>query len=74
MKATMLLCVSGITRLGYVGNKDIKERYGVVYIQEKMCEQRLRWYDNLLRAADHSAEKIANEFVVSGKRLRRRPR
>ncbi|EYC36533.1 hypothetical protein Y032_0886g2861 [Ancylostoma ceylanicum] len=43
MEARMLRWASGITRLDHIRNEDIRKRYGVAPIQEKMREQRLRW-------------------------------
>ncbi|EYC33031.1 hypothetical protein Y032_0002g568 [Ancylostoma ceylanicum] len=74
MKARMLRWVSGITRLDHIRNEDIRKRYGVAPIQEKMGEQRLRWLGHVLRASEQSVEKIAYEFEVSGKRPRGRPK
>ncbi|KIH58746.1 hypothetical protein ANCDUO_11040 [Ancylostoma duodenale] len=74
MEAKMLRWASGVTRLDHVRNEDMRERYGVVHIQEKMREQRLRWFGHVLRATKQSVEKIVHEFEVPGKRLRGRPR
>ncbi|EYC40844.1 hypothetical protein Y032_0594g424 [Ancylostoma ceylanicum] len=74
MEARMLRWASGITRLDHIRNEDIRKRYGLAPIQEKMREQRLRWLGHVLRASEQSAEKIAYEFEVSGKRPRGRPK
>ncbi|EYC32407.1 hypothetical protein Y032_0003g1555 [Ancylostoma ceylanicum] len=70
----MLRWASGITRLDHIRNEDIRKRYGLAPIQEKMREQRLRWLGHVLRASEQSVEKIAYEFEVSGKRPRGRPK
>ncbi|EYC09238.1 hypothetical protein Y032_0061g3226 [Ancylostoma ceylanicum] len=70
MEARMLRWATGITRLDHIRNEDIRKRYGVAPIQEKMCEQRLRWLSHVLRALEQSVEQIAYDFEVSGKRPR----
>ncbi|KIH55588.1 hypothetical protein ANCDUO_14254 [Ancylostoma duodenale] len=52
-------------------NEDMRERCGVVHIQEKMREQRLCWFGHVLRATEQST---AHEFEVLGRRPRGRPR
>ncbi|KIH61806.1 hypothetical protein ANCDUO_07914 [Ancylostoma duodenale] len=66
MEAKMLRWASGVTRLDHVRNEDMRERYGVVLIQEKTREQRLRWFGHVLRATEQSVEKIAHKFEVPG--------
>ncbi|KIH45131.1 hypothetical protein ANCDUO_24832 [Ancylostoma duodenale] len=48
--------------------------YGVVHIQEKMREHRLRSFGHILRATEQSVEKIAHVFQFPGRRPRGRTR
>uniref|UniRef100_A0A914WJ88 Reverse transcriptase domain-containing protein n=1 Tax=Plectus sambesii TaxID=2011161 RepID=A0A914WJ88_9BILA len=74
MEKKMLRWISGITRLDHVRNDDIRERYGVVPIAEKLRESRLRWYGHVLRADDGTIAMTGFTLEVPGARPRGRPK
>ncbi len=45
----MLRWMSGHTRLDKVRNESIKENIGIVPIEDKLIEGRLRWFDHVKR-------------------------
>ncbi|EYC21189.1 hypothetical protein Y032_0020g45 [Ancylostoma ceylanicum] len=72
MEMKMLRCMAGITRLDRICNQDIRQRFGVAPITDKLREARLRWYDHVLRAESGSVWKIGFNLDVTGKRPRGR--
>lgn len=74
METKMLRWSSGLTQLDRIRNVDIRNRYGVLAITEKMREARLRWYGHTLRSEDDSLAKIGMAIDISGKRPKGRPR
>ncbi|CAD6188193.1 unnamed protein product [Caenorhabditis auriculariae] len=74
METKMLRWTGGVTRLDHVRNEDIRTRFGVAPITEKMREARLRWYGHTLRANDESVAKRCLLMEVAGKRPRGRPK
>jgi hypothetical protein len=74
METKMLRWISGITRFDHVRNDDIRDRYGVAPITEKMREARLRWYGHALRSDDDSLAKTGLNIDIAGKRPKGRPK
>ncbi|VDL82448.1 unnamed protein product [Nippostrongylus brasiliensis] len=74
MEMKMLRWMAGVTRLDHVTNADIRERFGVIPIAEKLRETRLRWYGHVLRASDDTVCKIGLALDVPGTRPRGRPK
>ncbi|VDL76809.1 unnamed protein product [Nippostrongylus brasiliensis] len=74
MEMKMLRWMAGVTRLDHVTNADIRERFGVVPIAEKLRETRLRWYGHVLRASNDTVCKIGLALDVLGTRPRGRPK
>ena len=74
METKMLRWISGVTRFDHVRNDDIRQRYGVAPITEKLREARLRWYGHVLRADDNSLAQIGLNIDIPGKRPKGRPR
>ncbi|PIO64310.1 hypothetical protein TELCIR_14067 [Teladorsagia circumcincta] len=74
METKMLRWTAGVTRLDRIRNDDIRERFGVAPIADKMREARLRWYGHVLRRSDESVRKIGLKIDVPGKRPKGRPK
>ncbi|XP_062866921.1 uncharacterized protein LOC134329566, partial [Trichomycterus rosablanca] len=74
METKMLRWISGNTRFDHIRNDDIRRRYGVVHITEKMREARLRWYGHVLRSDAVSLAHIGFSLEVPGKRPKGRPK
>ena len=74
METKMLRWTSGVTRLDHIRNEDIRDRYGVAPIVEKLRERRLRWYGHAIRANENSLAKIGLNIEVDGKRPKGRPK
>ncbi|KIH56319.1 hypothetical protein ANCDUO_13501 [Ancylostoma duodenale] len=74
MEMKMLRWMGGVTRLERICNQDIRQRFGVSPITEKLREARLRWYGLVLRADNDNICKIGFDLDVSGKRSKGRPK
>ncbi|CAD7076713.1 unnamed protein product [Hermetia illucens] len=74
METKMLRWTSGVTRLDHIRNEDIRDRYGVAPIVEKLRERHLRWYGQAIRANENSLAKIGLNIEVDGKRPKGRPK
>ncbi|CAD6198523.1 unnamed protein product [Caenorhabditis auriculariae] len=74
METTMLRWTAGVKRLDHVKNEDIRKRFGVAPIREKLRENRLRWFGHVLRADPTSIAKTSHTLEVDGKRPRGRPK
>lgn len=74
METKMLRWASGLTRLDRVRNDDIRQRYGVAPIGDKLREVRLRWYGHVLRASDESVAQKGLQLTVAGTRPSGRPK
>jgi hypothetical protein len=74
MEMKMLRWISGVTRLDHVRNDDIRNRYGIAPIDEKLRESRLRWFGHVLRADDGTIAKTGFNLEVPGKRPKGRPK
>ncbi|CAD6199417.1 unnamed protein product [Caenorhabditis auriculariae] len=74
METTMLRWTAGVTKLDHVKNEDMRKRFGVAPIREKLRENRLRWFGHVLRADPTSIAKTSHTLEVDGKRPRGRPK
>ena len=71
----MLRWMCGHTRLDRIRNENIREKVGVVGIDEKLRECRLRWFGHVKRRPiDAPVRKVENIELGMGKRGRGRPR
>ncbi|EYB90790.1 hypothetical protein Y032_0214g2334 [Ancylostoma ceylanicum] len=73
MEMKMLRRMAGIMRLDHICKQDIRERFGVAPIADKLRGARLQWYGHVLRAENDSVCKIGFNLGVSGKRPKGRP-
>ena len=74
MEMKMLRWMAGVTRLDRICNEDIRNRFGVAAISDKLRETRLRWYGHVLRAEEGTVRKVGFDLEVSGKRPKGRPK
>ena len=74
MEMKMLRWTAGVTRMDRICNDDIRKKFGVAPIVDKMRESRLRWYGHVLRAKADTVCKTGLQLEVLGKRPRGRPR
>ncbi|EYC07314.1 hypothetical protein Y032_0071g588 [Ancylostoma ceylanicum] len=63
-----------ITRLDRICNQDIRQRFGIVPITDKLRGAGLRCYGHMLRAENDSVCKIGFNLGVTGKRPKGRPK
>ncbi|VDL76639.1 unnamed protein product [Nippostrongylus brasiliensis] len=66
MEMKMLRWMAGVTRLDRKTNAEIRERFGVAPIPDKLREYRLRWYGHVLRASDDTVCKIGLGLNIQG--------
>ncbi|EYC33739.1 hypothetical protein Y032_0002g959 [Ancylostoma ceylanicum] len=74
MEMKMLRWMAGITRLDRICNQDVRQRFGVATITDKLREVRLRWYGHVLLADNDSVCKIGFNLGVPGKRPKGDPK
>ncbi|KIH64119.1 hypothetical protein ANCDUO_05575 [Ancylostoma duodenale] len=74
MEMKMLRWMGGVIRLDRICNQDIRQRFDIAPITEKLREARLRWYGHVLRADNDSIRKIGFDLDVRGKRPKGRPK
>ncbi|EYB87600.1 hypothetical protein Y032_0259g472 [Ancylostoma ceylanicum] len=74
MEIKMLRWMAGVTRYDHICNEDIRHRFGIATMADKLREARLRWYGHVLRADNATVCKIALNLDVPGKRPKRRPK
>ncbi|EYC11992.1 hypothetical protein Y032_0048g1550 [Ancylostoma ceylanicum] len=74
MEMKMQRWMAGITRLDRICNQDIRQRFGVAPITDKLREARLRWYGHVLRAESDSVCKFGFNLGLTGKRPKGRPK
>ncbi|EYC37749.1 hypothetical protein Y032_0768g2191 [Ancylostoma ceylanicum] len=74
MDMKMLRWMAGITLLDSTCNEDVRQRFGVAPITDKLRQARLRWYGHVLRADNDSVAKIGFNLSVTGKRSKGRPK
>ncbi|EYC26829.1 hypothetical protein Y032_0010g986 [Ancylostoma ceylanicum] len=60
MEMKILRWMAGVTRLDRVCNQDVRQRFGVAPITEKVRKARLRWCGHVLRADHDSICKIGS--------------
>ena len=70
----MLRWIVGVSKKDKVRNVEIKRRYGVEDIVEKVREARLRWFGHVSRRDDGGAVKDIIGMEVGGSRRRGRPK
>ena len=71
----MLRWICGHSRMDKIRNEVIRERVGVAPIEEKMMENRLRWYGHIMRRdPDAPVRRCAIRDIEIGRRGRGRPR
>ncbi|KAM2202787.1 hypothetical protein ACFX1R_002455 [Malus domestica] len=71
----MLCGMCGHTRKDKIGNDDFRGKVGVAEIEEKMRENRLRWFGHVQRRhTDASVRRCDYGTEVQGRRGRGRPR
>ena len=71
----MLKWMCGKTRMDKVRNEDIHSLVGVAPIEDKMREDRLRWFGHIgRRPTDARVRMVEKIDIVQGKRLRGRPK
>ncbi|VDO90898.1 unnamed protein product [Heligmosomoides polygyrus] len=74
MGTKMMRWTAGVTRLDRIRNDEIRQRFGVAPIADKLREARLRWYGHVLRASGDTVRKIGLNIDVPGKRPKGRPK
>ncbi|KIH65833.1 hypothetical protein ANCDUO_03844 [Ancylostoma duodenale] len=74
MEMKMLRWTTGITRLDHICNEDIRQRFGVAPMTDKLREARLRWFSHVIRADSDSVCKTGFNLDVAGKRPKGRPK
>ncbi|VDO66057.1 unnamed protein product [Heligmosomoides polygyrus] len=74
METKMLRWTAGVTRLDRIRNDEIRQRFAVAPIADKLREARLRWYGHVLRASIDTVRKSGLNIDVPGKRPKGRPK
>ncbi|KIH46600.1 hypothetical protein ANCDUO_23346 [Ancylostoma duodenale] len=64
----MLRWMARVMRLDRNCNQDIRNRFGVASMSDKLNESRHRWYSLVLHAEEGTVHKVCLELDVSGKR------
>ena len=71
----MLRWMCGKTRMDKVRNEDIRSLVGIAPIEDKMRENRLRWFGHIgCRPMDAPVRRVENINIEQGKKLRGRPK
>ena len=71
----MLRWMCGKTRMDKVRNEDIRSLVGVALIEEKMRENRLRWFGHVeRRPIDAPVRRVEKIDIEQSKKLRGRPK
>ncbi|KIH43262.1 hypothetical protein ANCDUO_26736 [Ancylostoma duodenale] len=74
MEMKMLRWMAGVMRLDRICNEDIRDRFGIAAISDKLRESRLRWYGHVSRAKEGTACEVGFDLEVPGKRPKGRPK
>ncbi|EYB83791.1 hypothetical protein Y032_0329g2667 [Ancylostoma ceylanicum] len=74
MEMKILRWMTGVTRYDHICNKDIRHRFGIATMADKLGEARLRQYGNFFRADNATVCKIALILDVPFKRPKGRPK
>ncbi|VDO19781.1 unnamed protein product [Heligmosomoides polygyrus] len=74
METKVLRWTAGVTRLDRIRNDEIRQRFGVAPIADKLREACLRWYGHVLPASGDTVRKIGLNIDVPGKRPKGRPK
>ena len=65
----------GKTRMDKVRNEDIRSLVGIALIEDKMRENRLRWFDYIgRRPMDALVRRVEKNDIEQGKKLKGRPK
>ena len=71
----MLKWMCGKTRMDKVRNEDIRSLVGVAPIEDKMRENRLRWFGHVgRRPIDAPVRRVKKIDIEQGKKLKGRPK
>ncbi|KIH62007.1 hypothetical protein ANCDUO_07713 [Ancylostoma duodenale] len=74
MEMRMLRWMGGITQLDRMCNQNVRQRFGVVAIADKLHEARLRWFGHVLRASGDKVCRIGFDVDMPEKRPKGRPK
>ncbi|KAL7677807.1 hypothetical protein ACOME3_004040 [Neoechinorhynchus agilis] len=74
MEMRMLWSISGLTLRDHIRNKDVRTKYGVTPIQNKLQEAHLRFYGHVLRADDDTIIKTSIGIQIQGRCSKGRPK
>jgi hypothetical protein len=66
--------MSDVTREDRIRNKYVRGSIGVILIVNKMRENRLRWFGNMMRQMETITVKVVMKMNVERKRGRERPK
>ncbi|EYC36135.1 hypothetical protein Y032_0930g3094 [Ancylostoma ceylanicum] len=64
METKILRWTAGVTRADRIRNENIRERFGIAPIADKLRETRLRWYGHVLRANEDTVCKVGLDLQV----------
>ena len=71
----MLRWMCGKTRINKIRNENIRSLVGVAPIEDKMRENRLRWFSHIgRRLTDAPVRRVEKIDIVQSKKLRGRPK
>ncbi|KIH59383.1 hypothetical protein ANCDUO_10388 [Ancylostoma duodenale] len=70
----MLRWMAGITRLDHICNENIRQRFDVAPITDKLRKARLQWFRHVLRADSDNVCTVGINLDVAGKRPKARPK
>ncbi|KIH43887.1 hypothetical protein ANCDUO_26100 [Ancylostoma duodenale] len=74
MEMRMLWWMDGIKQKDWKCNQDLRQRFGVVALADKLREARLRWFGHILCADGEKVCRIGFDVEVQGKRSKERPK
>ncbi|KIH54900.1 hypothetical protein ANCDUO_14951 [Ancylostoma duodenale] len=69
----MLRWMAAVTRLDRICSEDIRYRFGMAEISDKLRKSHQRWYGHVLRAEERTVCKVSLGLEVPGKRPKGRP-
>ena len=68
----MLRWMCGYTRLDRIRNECIRQKLGVVSIEEKLREDRLRWFGHISRRSRDAPVRKVEDIRLEGEKKRER--